>query len=109
MKREKPPASPTKGMWAVPDKDWARLYPQITTHLCDSWWDDGSPRETSSLTVRMGEGSVQISLTDYELKRTAFTTADTFEAAMALMEEALAKGQCRFHPWKGSAGRPQRK
>lgn len=101
MKRTKPPTAKSKGSWTCPDADFMAAHPTLAAHLCDAHWDDGTSREVSALTIRMGDGVVNVALTDYNEGATAFTAADCLSEALCLMEDALSKDKLTFRKWKG--------
>lgn len=87
---------------AMPDEDFARLYPTITDYLASIRWDDGSPRVASTLTVFLQDGGVKVAVNDKDGDRGLFVTAESLEEALALAERAL---QADNPPWRAYGGK----
>lgn len=102
MKRPQESTATAKGKWVCPDKDWGKRYPTVAEFMCDGFWEDGKPREVSSLTIRFDVNSVSVSLSDHAMQRSCFTTADSLEAGLGLLDEALRSGRNIWRPWKAS-------
>lgn len=100
MKRHAPPPKGKQGSWSCPDPDFGKRFPTIAAFLCDCWWDDGKPRDVGSLSVRMSDDNLTISLVDPENKASCFTTAETLTEAFTLLEAALASGRAVWRRWK---------
>ncbi len=99
MKRPKA-VTASKGKWTCGDLSFATKYPSLAAMLCDCWWDDGSPRQCSSLSVRMDATSCFVSLSDHAHQQSAFTQAASLEEALLLLEEAVTNSTIQFRPWK---------
>lgn len=82
------------------DEAFAQRYPALATHLTDCWWDDGKPREPGTLGIRFSSTEVFLSLSEPDDHAGAYTTAETLEEGLALMDAALAEGRLKFKPWK---------
>jgi len=100
MKRPALPGKSNREKWVCPDKEFQKLYPTITQYLCDGFWEDGKPREPSSLSVRMDGAETHVSLSDHALQCSFYTAAGTLTEGLSLMEEALAAGRGTWRPWK---------
>jgi hypothetical protein len=92
MKRPSPAAVATPGKYACPDSTWATHYPTIVEGMCDPFWDDRKPREVWTLSVRMKENGVLLTLSDRNTNSGLYTEGEDFDSAMALMEDALKQG-----------------
>lgn len=100
MKRPDQPAKGQKTSVVVTDASWSEKFPTVITYMTDAKWDDGKPREPSTLSINFSTGSPTISLSDHALQQSAYTTADTVAEALELLEEALVEGKVRWRPWK---------
>jgi len=100
MKRPTESLPLTKGKWTPCDASFFKLYPTISAYLCDGFWEDGKSRECASLSIRMDQANVNISLSDHATQRSCFTTGRTLTECFALIEEALRDGQVVWRPWK---------
>jgi len=85
--------SPSPGSpWVCPDKDWKKEYPKLVEGMCDPFWDDKKPREVWTLSIRMKETSVLLTLSDRNTNSGLYTEGEDVASALALMEEALSQG-----------------
>jgi len=83
--------------WKAPTEPLLKNRPHIAQLLTDPWWDDGTPRELCSLTVRVGLDQTQLNVNDVDNEQSITTTAGSLEEALSLLEEALAAGR---NPWR---------
>jgi len=100
MKRPDNAKPPKKGDWGCPDAQFRESYPNIAQYLCDGFYDDGKPRERSSLKVSMDSDYVSIALNDPAEKRGLYTTAPSLTDALGMMEGILQSGKAEFRKWK---------
>jgi hypothetical protein len=98
----KPPTSGEASNPLEEDK-WLGKHVYLCEYLATTKWDDGSPREPSSISVSVSDGSVLCALNDKDLKQSMYTSARTLQEALKLMEEALSSAKGSWRPWK--AGR----
>ena len=98
---QRPPKSPVDNTAPIDCSDltWQQRYPAISEYMLSVTWDDGSPRKPSSLSIRFGSDGVVVSLQDQELKQGAYTTAETVDEALTLLNDAIAAGKCRWLRW----------
>lgn len=101
MKRPEKNTPKKKGEWSCPDKGFEKNYPTIARYLCDGFWEDGKPRELSVLSINFSQGCVSLSLADKDLQQSCYTTAETVQDALGLLEEALAADKVTWRAWKG--------
>lgn len=80
-----PPATETP--WK--DSDFEGDYPFLYAFLCESKWDDGTARETGTLTLFTNDGVLKAVLNDRAFNRSAFTSAPTLSGLFDQMESAL--------------------
>jgi len=91
--------------WKPPAEPLLAKRPHIAALLTDPWWDDGTPREVCTMTVRVGADSTQININDIPNEQTISTTADTLEDALDTLEDALAAGKNPWRKWKTTGKR----
>jgi len=101
MQREKPVPPPKKGHVSCPDESFMSQFPSVSAYLCDVWWDDGKPREPSSLSIKMDGTYVHIGLMDHAMSRSLYCTAPSLQDALLMLEEVLKGGQASWRAWKG--------
>jgi len=92
MKRPSPSPAAAPGKYVCPDATWAKHYPCITEGMCDPFWDDRKPREVWTLSIRMKESGVLLTLNDRNSNSGLYTEAEDVDSALALMEDALKQG-----------------
>ena len=100
MKRPDAIAKKDKTKYVCPDPTFGGKYPTIAEYMCDTWWNDGKPREVSTLAISFDDNSVRIALNDKALQQTAYTNAATVEEALDLLEESLTSGRGVWRVWK---------
>lgn len=94
------PLDPNAAARAVPARGSCLAdLPLLFDHLTASVWDDGSPRERSSLTVFADAGVWKVALNNRDAGLTAFVTAETVEACLEDLEEGLFASTL---PWRPS-------
>jgi hypothetical protein len=82
------------------DDGFAKRYPSLTEYMTADKYEDGGARERSNLSISIREGSVLLALNDKELKQSIYTSDDTLQGALKLLEGALTGGQAQWRPWK---------
>lgn len=70
------------------DERFKNKWPNLWDYLTQTKWDDGTPRETSSLLVFAGDGRLKGMLKDRDASLTLWVAADTFERLLDLLEKA---------------------
>lgn len=75
---------------------FAGTYPAVWEYLAMGAWDDGSPRERSTLLIMFQDGLVKLCLTDKALERACWTASDDLDDALAGLEGALAGGTAEW-------------
>jgi len=87
----------------VSDADWGKRFPTICEYLTADAFDDGTPRELSSLSIRMEGGEVRLALNDPYSSRSMYTAARSVKEALELMEGHLKSSGGSWRPWKAGA------
>lgn len=78
----------------------SELYPLLWTYLTDDTWDDGKPRERSTLMLICEGGVLKVWLNDKALRRSVWVTGESPEDAMGALEQGL-RDECL--PWRPAA------
>lgn len=99
MKKKQAKAA-ANGVNALPEDGWfVDAYPNITMFLTDTVWDDGSPRDPSTMGISIKEGMFALALNDKDGRQSAYTSAETLRDALAAMEAALEADRITWRPW----------
>jgi len=98
---KKPEAQPqTPGAKAIlRDPALNKKFPQLVEHLTCDEWEDGTARETSTISIFAEQGAIKLALNDRAMKRSAYLTAETLEQALHGLETGLAKGTLDWRQW----------
>lgn len=67
-------------------------YPDVWAMLTDDRWDDGSPRERSTILILVDGGTVKLWLNDRAMGRAAWVSGETVEGALEALNGALYDG-----------------
>lgn len=92
MERRQPPKPGKRGEVTYPDPKFAKEYPSLALGMCDGAWSDGKPREVWTISIRMKEKGVLVTVTDKNYGECLYTEGEDLDCALALVEEALAQG-----------------
>lgn len=85
----------------MPDDEWATHYPLLSEHLTHVLWADGSPRQPSTLTMFVEDGTIKLCLNDREGSCSLFRSSGSLGGALAGLEGALsAGGKADWKPWR---------
>lgn len=98
IKRNSVVATPGGPLARPDDKDLAR-YPVILEWMTETSFEDGTPREVSTLAVSIKDGRVQLALNDKEERRSVYTSARTLSEALRALDKALGEGTCEWRLW----------
>lgn len=80
------------------DEGFKIVYPNLYEHLKETKYDDGTPRQTSTLLIFSDNGCLKLCLSDRDNNRSVFVSAVDFDTAMVKIERGLAEDNL---PWKG--------
>lgn len=100
MKRASATPAVKKGDWACPDPAFLKNYPTLAQGMSDTWWEDGKPRELWTLTVRFDTNSVNLCVNDRGANMGLYTTGESLDDALALLEECLSQGTASWRRWR---------
>lgn len=73
---------------------------------CDKW-DDGTPRQRGTLLVLCDGGIVKLWLNDRALKRAAWVSGDSLEAAMEALDHGIAEDNLPWRPQEDTKRKKQ--
>lgn len=77
------------GVTCVQDADLAKKCPALAAHLCQTTWEDGEARQTSTLSIFTGDGCFKACLRDRELGLCLWVAAKCYAALPLALEAAL--------------------
>lgn len=106
----KKPDSPTirKDMsLELRDEQFIKKFPTVYEYLVTSKWDDGSERESSTLSVFVEDGMLKIALNDRDQHRSLYVSAETLQGALAALEKAVSGSMPEWRSWgkRGKKGK----
>lgn len=104
---KKPDSSPVHvpGSSACVDSAWLKRFPITCSYLCDGTWDDGTPRELSTISINFSQGNPTVGLSDHALQCSLYSTAGSVQDALDALEKVLKAGIGAWRPWKASKNR----
>lgn len=91
MRREVPRPTVSGGA-GLASSGWALAYPLLWEHLTAVVWEDGSPRETSTLLLFIERMEWKGMLKDRSEGRIGFKSGDTPEDVLHALEASLQSG-----------------
>jgi len=91
---------------AAADEQFEGTYPHLFAQLTVLEWGKGKPRQTSTVTLFTDEGTWKASLNNRDEGLTLFGTGESFDQALAVLEEQLAAPA--GPPWRKARDRDQR-
>jgi len=71
------------------DVKWSEKHPELLAHLAGTPFEDGEPRQSSTITVYLEDGRWKMCLNNREEKLTLWVSGDTWGKALDALEEAL--------------------
>lgn len=74
---------------AVSDPALSKKYPMLAAHLTQATWEDGSPRQVSTMSIFTGDGAWKACLRDRERGLCLWVAATAFERLPGALETAL--------------------
>lgn len=77
-------------------------------YLCDTSWDDGSARETTTVLVFVEAGAFKVAINDRALARSAFLSADSLLGLLDAAELALREEELDWRAKKATPGKGRR-
>lgn len=105
MKKPPPPGSPPPSALDLFEGDWfTTTFPTLAEYLSVTAWDDGSPRETSTLLVFVEEGVWKGCIHDRAAGRSAWLSGAAPVALLGRLEDALRDETVEWRRRKPDAG-----
>lgn len=98
MKRVDSPRPAPAGA-GLADAEFAYEHPRLTEFLHDLKWDDGSARESGTISVRIEDGRWNIALNDRDGRSSAYVTAGTLAEGYRMLERGIVAGTLDWRPW----------
>lgn len=86
---------------AAVDLEFRRRWPTLASYVLDVTWEDGSRRETATVTVFAEDGLLKASINDRAGKRTAFMAGETLDGLLDRLDTGLEEEKLDWRPWKG--------
>jgi len=102
MIRRREQSAMAGGPNAFPDETWVKGLPLLCEYLSLGAFEDGTPRELSTVTIRYQDGLVLASLSDHEERAGLYRTGESVQLALKALEKALSGGTADWRPWGGS-------
>lgn len=99
-KPDSTPLASVGGVTSLGEDKWVGKCVHVSEYLVTTQWEDGTPREPSALSLSVADGLCLVALNDKDLKQSIYTSAETFQEALKLMEAALGSGKASWRPWK---------
>lgn len=93
-------ASAAAGAWS-PSSGILSKCPGITEYLSKSLYEDGKPRQTSTLTVFIEGGMVKVALNDRDVERSSYMSGEGLEDALRSLEKHLVEEKVDWRAWGG--------
>jgi len=90
------------------DNDTKTLFPTLWDHLTQTTWDDGTPRETSSLLLFVQDGMLKAMLRDREAGQCLWTAGVSVATVMFQLDTALSDPNAEWKADKAPGGAPPR-
>nr|CDL66643.1 unnamed protein product [uncultured bacterium] len=81
------------------EKSWERKHPALMEFLLDETYDDGSPRQTSTISLFVEDGTFKAALNDRDLRRSLYVAAATVLGTLDAIEAALGNGTATWRSW----------
>lgn len=95
---KKPPTGPgSAGPASLPPDDH-KSWPYLIEYLTLTRYDDGSPRETATLTIFVHDGQLKASLNDRACSRVGFLTVRSLEGLLSDLEAKLQADDLDWRP-----------
>lgn len=99
LSRPSEPVSAGSSIQPLNDPEFKRRFPTLLEYLTQTTWDDGSPRQTSTLLIFVDDGVLKACLNDRACERALWVASGTLSGAIAELDESLADPHA---PWRAS-------
>lgn len=78
------------------DEAFIAEYPVLYSYLTDTKWEDGNPRETTTVLLCVDAGVLKAWVNDRALARSAWVSADSLQGLFRTLEAKLATNQLEW-------------
>ncbi len=99
MKRPEPVQTTGTTNPLTADTAGAAKYPTLVEYLTCLTYDDGTSRETSTVSLFIEDGKWKVAVNDRDLRRSAYVTGDTLQGVLSLAEKGLANHTLDWRLW----------
>lgn len=99
MKRPDAPTPRLIVVGSFPEKSWEAKHPEIMAFLTDVSYDDGTPRELSTVALFTEDGAFKVALNDKDMKRSLYVSGDSAMTALDALEAVLKRGGGDWRAW----------
>lgn len=103
MKKPEVVAKAAEG--GCPDPAFTKLYPTLAEYIGDDRWEDGTPRERSSLQVKVQDGMILAVLQDHDLSRGLYVVGESVTEALRSLEKHAKDPAADWRAWKAYKGK----
>jgi len=93
----------------VAEYPMAATHPALWEYLTLDQWEDGSSRQTSTLSVFFGSNGLQAALNDRDGGRVAFASGDSLERLLEALEHGLQSDSLDWRKSFQASGQKKRK
>jgi len=105
MKKDNDRRTAEAGKWKPDGEGIFKNRPALEDACRNPWWEDKTYKGCWSLSCNWDQGMPTASLNDKVLDRSLNTTAETFEAALELLEALLASAHRPWRYWNKGKGK----
>lgn len=84
-----------------PDDTLAKSFPMMIEYLTTTRWEDGTPRERSTVNFFIEDGTLKACCNDRDLMRSLYVSAESWDALWEALEAAMADDAADWRAWKG--------
>jgi len=99
VKRPEPAKPKLIVVGSFPEKSWEGKHSEIMAFLTDVAYDDGTPRELSTISLFVEDGMFKAALNDKDMRRSLYVTAESMLGALGALEATLLRGGGDWRPW----------
>jgi hypothetical protein len=83
-------------------------FPCLWRFVADDRWDDGSIRESGTVTLMVDQGWCKAALNDRGQRLVAFVTSDSLEGLLRAVDKGLVDETLEWRPWREDGGGKRR-
>lgn len=90
-----------------PDAKWSGSLVRVCEYLTHGVYEDGTPRDLSTVAIKYQDGGVCVALNDPDTRASLYVWGETVEKALKALEARLGDANADWRPWGG--GKKQKK